>query len=130
MEALIGFWGKRTIGTFLLCRRNVCVKTGGRNRVCAHGLRLVWYPSFLLLYAGGIAAVASNRYDNLYELMQLSIHDPVSFERNRIIVAIGAASGDLDDVFKALPNYAQKRHPRSEYMYAFFEPVCEGLFSL
>ena len=130
MEALIGFWGKEDHRNILtLPPKRLCEDSRLQSGMPAW-LALRWYPTLLLFYAAGIAAVAANKSDNLYELMLPSVEDPECFERKPLVVAIGSATRALHDVFKALPDYAQKRHPRSEYLYVFFQPVFDDLFLL
>jgi hypothetical protein len=82
-----------------------------------------------MLYAGGIAAVAANRYDKFYELIVPVVNDPEG-RRNRLVLAVGSVADVLQDVFKALPTQMQKRYPRSEHLYVFFQSLFDELLFL
>lgn len=130
IEALVGFWGRDDhLNTLVLPAKRLI--DGVRSQSGIQGwLALRWYPSVLLLYAGGIAAVAANRYDNLYQLMVPSVSDPEGGGRNRLVFAIGSVDGVMQDVFKELPDHSQKRYPRSEYLYVLFQSFFNELLFL
>ena len=76
--------------------------------------RLRTYPSLLLLYAGGIAAVSAGHYETLYDLF----NTPKVREYNR---SEDLVRGLLDaiqlDTFKLMPGLADKKVPRSERLF-------------
>jgi hypothetical protein len=130
IQALIGFWGTdhHRITSIFPAKRlggGVRLHSGMRG-----WLSLRWYPSILLLYAGGIASVAGNRYDNFYQLLLPPVDDPEVSGQSRLVVAIGSATGVLHDVFKDLPDHAQRRYPRSDYLHVFFQSFFDELLFL
>lgn len=93
-------------------------------------LALQWYPALVLLYAGGIGAVAGDNYRNLARL--LLSRAPVSSSRGEaqtLIKAVVSGSTDVSDAFKALPGHERDYVPRSECMFQLLrEPLETSLF--
>jgi len=131
IQALLAFWGSEAHReTLTLAVKRI----GGRLKPEAGSTRWLamrWYPVLLLLYAGGVAAVAAGRYDNLRVLMQAIVSDP---ERSRgevtLIRGISDAMSDIVDPFKALPGQERHYTPRSEYLFKLLQPTLDDLLFL
>jgi hypothetical protein len=90
-------------------------------------LELQWYPSLLLMYATGIAALASNRFDILRQsFLAQVISDKISRDRfPSVILPVMGAATELHDAFKLLPGYERNYTPRSEYLFKMLQPALE-----
>lgn len=129
---LIGYWGEPyqratlTLGVKRLSGRLE------RKSGTTGWLTLRWYPVTLLLYAGGIAAVAGKKYGNLYDLLYAPV--PTQFSHlNKTPLVMGAVTGEmgeLNEVFKILPGHERNRVPRSEYLYKLLQPAIDDLLFL
>src|SRR5207249_7706879 len=76
LQILVGYWGgTANTNTLSLAPRRLAgdLKSEGGLLVWS-GLR--WYPVVLLLYASGIAALASRRYESLTRLLHGLVTDP------------------------------------------------------
>lgn len=91
-------------------------------------LGLRWYPITLLMYAGGIAAINGDAYDNLATVLTTKVAGRHSGQTSRPII-VPAAEGMLDvnrtDMFKALPGYENRYVPRSEYLFKVMQPIVD-----
>lgn len=86
---------------------------------------LRWYPTILLLYASGISAIASNRYENIAAIFGTRVSSPrASSEYTELSPAIGSAIVDLErsSAFKQLPGHERYYAPRSEYLLKLLQP--------
>lgn len=129
IQALLAYWGtEANQETLTLPIKQIC----GRLRPASGktvwiGLR--WYPALLLLYVGGIAAVASGKYENLRALLQANIPNPErSHEGMTVIRRISNGFEDIDDVFKKIPGHERHYTPRSEYLFKLLQPTMNDLF--
>jgi Mrp family chromosome partitioning ATPase len=125
IEAVLAFWGNRD-------HQNTLVL--GPKRVVAHvrpesgltiWLAMRWYPAMLVTYAGGIAAVAGTKYENLFSLFSVTV--PGDPDERDLVRALGRACGELHRPFEALPDYSKRYTPRSDYLYALLEPVLDSV---
>jgi hypothetical protein len=92
---------------------------------------LRWYPVLLLLYAGGIAAVAAGRYAHLRQLLGVSIHHPAQLgARTTLIGGVHAGLREIDSAFKVLPGLENHFTPRSDYLFALLRQPLDDLFLL
>jgi hypothetical protein len=79
------------------------------------------------MYAGGISALAANRY----EMLRACLLTPVRWERSRreapapIVVPIVSEVTSIFSAFKALPEMKDKYVPRSEHQIQALQPVIE-----
>lgn len=94
------------------------------------GLR--WYPIHLLLYSGGIAALAAENYENLATILKTKIvkdHGGASVEI--ILESVDGISDVLNsNIFKKLPGHERNYVPLSEYMLKVLQPPFEDLLFL
>ena len=72
VQALLAYWGGSSHAqTLALPLKRICDELRPEGGLVVW-IALRWYPVLLLLYAGGIAAVAGARYENL----RLLLHTP------------------------------------------------------
>jgi len=92
-----------------------------------------WYPIMLIMYAGGIAALAANDYDNLSTILATEVGTRISGEVTEPII-IPTVEGMLDvdrqDLFKTLPGHEKNYVPRSEYLFKVLQPILEDVLFL
>ena len=90
-------------------------------------LRLHWYPVGCTMYAGGISAIAANRFDTLRACMLTEVRDP-QFRGGAlrpIILPVGYALAELQNDFKRLPELDRRYAARSDYMQTALQSVVE-----
>lgn len=103
--------------------------TGGKVNLL--GLR--YYPTLLLLYSGGIAAIDSEKYSNLLTLFTANVGSRHSGEKGEIaIITVVERFLDLErtNIFKSLPGYERNYVPRSEYVFKVIQPMLDDLLFL
>jgi hypothetical protein len=86
---------------------------------------LRWYPTILLCYASGIAALANSQYDNLAAVFATPIASPRSSSAYaQLAPAIGDEILELErcNAFKQLPGHERYHVPRSEYLFKLLQP--------
>jgi uncharacterized caspase-like protein len=130
-EILLGYWGSEA-------HRELCslpLKRFAGRLTAQSGLsvwiELRWYPIMVMLYAGGIAAVAAGKYENLRSLFQAKVQDP---ERSRkqanILYATFSQMNRVLEAFKSLPGHDSNYTPRSEYLFKLLQPPLDDLLFL
>lgn len=113
-QTLVGFWGlpdHRMSLTYAMRHLGFEGSKGSRaERV------LSWYPVVLLLYTGGVSAIAANNYENLKEALHVTIpgHDG---RRRKLVRAYGEWSKHAYDLFKLLPGRERNHVPMSEHLF-------------
>jgi hypothetical protein len=125
VQALIGYWAE-PYQQFAL--KLATTRLAERLNVSAGlvvWINLRWYPVLLLLYSGGIAAVASGKYDNLRELMTNPVYDATHNEDASLIRVVVKEMNRLTEIFKLLPGHENQYTPRSEYLLKFLQPLLE-----
>lgn len=128
---LISYWGTNVhLDTLVLPLTKLC----GNLRVAAGvkgWIALRWYPCVLMLYSGGLSAVASEKYENLASLLQTTVTDPEhTHQRIQLVRAIFDGVDDVRDGFKILPNHERNYVPMSEYLYKLLQPRLDDLLFL
>ena len=96
-------------------------------------LGLRWYPAMLLMYAGGMAALAADDYKNLATVMTTPVGTKHSDDKTQPVVArITEALLDVERAngFKSLPGHEQQYVPRSEYLFKILQPMLEDILFL
>jgi hypothetical protein len=128
VEALLGRWaGNATRPLVSLAPRRLADRLDAVSGVTVWiGLR--WYPILLLLYSGGISAVAAGGYDNLRELFNTRISSP-NGEDEPLLQAVVSGLSDAE-VFKRLPGHERQYTPRSEYLHKLLQPMLDDLLFL
>jgi Caspase domain len=131
IQALLSYWGNEahrdtlTLGTRRLCSR---AKPEGGLTIW---IALRWYPALLLLYAGGIGAIAANKYENLRSLMHAVVSDPQRSSAEVILIrAVSNMRSDLGDAFKNLPGHERNYTPLSDYLFKLLQPALDDLLFL
>jgi len=109
------FWGER-VHSDIWCKGIERLanrpRPSSRNNTM-QGLRS--YPALVLFYGGGIAAVAKDRYDILYDLFtQPRVRDG----HNSTSIIEGLFENLRPDVFKVMPGLGRKKLPLSEHLFA------------
>ncbi len=114
---------KKTISR--IAERNI--SQGGLSSL----IHLRWYPICLLLYTGGIASIASGKYNNLCSLLMAEGPDPEYRKKTKpVILTVSNAMDDLNDKFKKLSGHEKNYVPRSEYMFKILQPDLEDIIFL
>lgn len=96
-------------------------------------LALRYYPTWLLLYSGGIAALASGRYDNLFAILNTAVGSKYSGGKDEEIIRIVVHEMlelERTNIFKTLPGYERNYIPKSEYVFKALQPVIDDLLFL
>lgn len=94
-------------------------------------INLRWYPIMLLIYSGGIAAIAASRHENLVPLLKTKIGSSHTREVSKpVMLSLGSALAGLHEVFKWLPQHERLYTPRSEYLFKLLQPRLEDLLFL
>jgi hypothetical protein len=92
---------------------------------------LRWYPVFLLLYGGGLGAIAGNSYKNFFDLLHTPVPNPFGHPgADVLLTAITQPMTDISDRFKWLPEHERHHVPRSEYMYKLLQPLADDTLFL
>jgi uncharacterized caspase-like protein len=86
---------------------------------------LDWYPVLCAIYAGGISAMAANRFDTLKACFLTEIKDVHSGTGQPVIVPAVLTIASSYDSFKALPDMERRYTPRSDHMLSAMQPLLE-----
>jgi hypothetical protein len=96
-------------------------------------LGLRWYPLLLLMYSGGVAALAADNFQTLAVLLNTKVGSRgTGRESPELIVSVveGMLEVDRAEMFKRLPGYERNYVPRSEYLFKALQPELEDLLFL
>ncbi len=88
-------------------------------------ISLRWYPTILLSYSSGIAALANAQYENLCAIFNAQVRSAwLSSEYSTLAPAIGDEILELErtNAFKQLPGHEKFYVPRSEYLFKLLQP--------
>jgi len=127
-QVLIARWGTTSTRDSLTLAPKRLADGAGEGGGNTGFLALQWYPSLVLSYAGGIAAVASGSYGSLLALM----HARVVTSRGEARL-VEAATRGIDDVrphFKVLSGNERHYVPLSEYLYEKLKPILDEALCL
>ncbi len=117
-QALLSYWGTQSnVHTLTLPFRIVlgCLSSASVHQRWSD---LCWYPAIMLLYSGGVAAVAANSYENLSAFM-LGI-DQHSAEQGHSVTLMYRAISEMSKVseaIKRIPGKERYRVPLSEHLF-------------
>ncbi|MCD6374289.1 MAG: caspase family protein [Caldisericaceae bacterium] len=130
---LLSHWGDEEHIPVLrkIIARIVDNKTTSGGKVVWLALR--YYPCLLLLYSGGIAAIAAGKYDNLHTIMYTMVGSKYSGEKNEEIIKVvvrEALELERTNIFKSLPGYERYYVPKSEYLFKALQSVIDDLLFL
>ena len=96
-------------------------------------LGLRWYTINVLLYTGGIAALASSSYDNLHKMLTTKIQKPGNTNET-IPLILPMVEGRLEvsrtEAWKLVPGHERNYVPESEYAFKETQQIVEDLFFL
>ncbi len=131
IQALLAYWGTEANKTTLAMPVSQISGSIKPAEGITTWLGLRWYPVLLLMYAGGIAAVAAGKYDNLRAILQSDIPDSEPFPNGLTLIhRISKALNDIGTAFGRLPGHDSQHTPRSEYLFEVFRLIMDNLFSL
>lgn len=130
-QVLISFWGnslhRQSVALPLMMISDYWLEKSGRSI----WLALPWYNNLLLLYYTGIAAIASNRYNNLIAVTDKIINDPIRpSNKTTMLQAIIRVCGDYEKQFQLISGDANHYVPRSEYLFKRLQSKFEELLYL
>jgi hypothetical protein len=93
-----------------------------------------YYPALLLLYSGGIGAVAGQQYENLRDLMlsPVRLYNESADVRPILIRPVTEQMLELEriEAFKQLPGLERRYAPKSDYLYDLLRPLLDDLLLL
>lgn len=136
LESLIiplSYWGSRNYSFIIQKAVSRLTDHIGRSDGTAVWLELRWYPLLLLLYYGGISAIAVDNYQNLSPLLLAEVNSAYETDKfEPIILEVGRAVRKLISykVFKKLPQYKRYFAPMSEYLFKILQPSLEDILFL
>jgi hypothetical protein len=91
-------------------------------------LRLQRYPALLLLYAGGVAALAAERYDTLAALLTQPITEELDvYERRPAVLTLYPGAVLKQDLGRLLPSLEQHHTPTSDRLFEVVRPPLREL---
>ena len=96
-------------------------------------LRLYWYPTLVLMYGVGIAALAGRNYQSLRSALLTPVYTKIPLlnqNKSPVVLPTITELTDITDNFKKLPGLEQRYFPRSDHLYAILQPVMEDQFFL
>ncbi|MDI1451762.1 caspase family protein [Polyangium sp. 6x1] len=97
-------------------------------------LGLRWYPMMLLMYVGGIAALAAHNYFTFSRLLTTPLNVGIGngSSPTEAIVATVDGMSDIrsDKAFGLLPGHERQYVPQSEYIFKAIQPRLEDLLFL
>ncbi len=94
-------------------------------------LALRWYPSFLLLYYGGISAVAAEKYDNLREMLKTRVSDHEQIRgTDSFDHTVCTSIAEVFEQFKYISGNERHHAPHSEYLFKTVQPLLDDLLFL
>lgn len=96
-------------------------------------LTLRYYPSILLLYSGGISAIAAQKFISLADLLLSPVQDVTIIhgdDKGIIPVVISMRDMARMNIFQRIPGHEKHYCPRSEYLYKSLQPYIDDLLLL
>jgi hypothetical protein len=90
-----------------------------------------WYPVFLLMYAGGIGAIAGANYRAIYDLLHTQVPNPYGRTNgDNLLFSTVSAMNAIYDGFKLFPGHEQQHAPRSDYLFKLLQPLADDILFL
>ncbi|MGG3470780.1 caspase family protein [Neobacillus pocheonensis] len=93
-------------------------------------LRLRWYPILLVMYSGGISALANENYEFLARILTTKIRDERREDNKEVVLRSISELTPINDAFKMIPEHERHFVPRSEYLYKILQPDLDELLFL
>jgi hypothetical protein len=133
MAALLAYWAKPDYLSVL--RKMIARMAEGDGSARGLGVwrKLRWYPTILLIYTGGIGAIAGENYTALFSLLLAPVFPMNETEEpEESVLRVTKMLSDLDgsNVFKSLSGYERNYVPRSEYLFKLIQPDLNDLLFL
>jgi len=133
INILLSHWGTDEHRTVL---RKIIARVADAKAI--DGGLVVWralryYPLWVLLYSGGIAAISSGNYENLFTIFTTTIGPNYSGGKEKEIIKIvvkEALELERSGIFKLLPGYERFYVPKSEYLFKTLQSVMDDLLFL
>lgn len=90
-----------------------------------------WYPIYLLMYVITIAAIESERYDVVSEMLTMTVTDE-RYNNRTVVEATVRYMQELDqmNIFQAMLDGKNYHAPRSEYMFKTVQPILDDILFL
>ncbi|MBM3157558.1 MAG: caspase family protein [Chloroflexi bacterium] len=110
----------------------VIERDGSRSGMVAW-LNLRYYPSILLMYSGGIGAIAAANYASLAAVLTTKVGSAFTSDNSQeAVLEVGHAMLELEraNVFRLLPDHTKHFVPRSEYLFKRLQPQLDDLLFL
>jgi len=130
---ILGHWGLPEHNSIISkITSRITEQDGNRNGLVAW-LSLRYYPSALLLYSGGIGAIASGNYENLATILTTKVGSSYTNDHSQAaVLEVGYAFSELEQtkIFKLLPDHKKHYVPRSEYLFKLLQPKLDDLLFL
>ncbi|MCF2719285.1 caspase family protein [Paenibacillus sp. UKAQ_18] len=125
--ASIAYWGegKKEVIVKKIITRLAEFNEIGSGKVAWLNLR--WYPLILMVYTAGISAIATENYEMLATVLTTKVKNERRSKTQEIIKAF-PPNRELENLFKAIPDYDRKYVPKSEYLFKEIQPVIDDLF--
>ena len=136
LESLIiplSYWGSRNYSSIIKKAISRLADHIGCSDGMSVWLELRWYPLLLLLYCGGISAIAADSYQNLSSLLLAETNSTCETDKfEPTILQVGRAVLELIryKVFKKLPQHQRHYAPVSEYLFKILQPSLEDILFL
>lgn len=127
-KALIGRWGSPsstaslTLGISRLCEEVEVESGSGQWR------ELRWYPLLQLLYAGGVAALAAERYDALFAMLQAPVR--LNHESKTFVLAATENFRRDRETFGMLEGREENTLPFNEHVFDHLRQIVGDLLFL
>ena len=89
---------------------------------------LNWYPVLLLMYATGISALATRRFNVLHTALYTEIWLPRPLQHRDhapLVLPVGWEMTDIVELFKMLPGMERRYYARSDHVHKRLQPILE-----
>ncbi|TWE08741.1 putative caspase-like protein [Neobacillus bataviensis] len=93
-------------------------------------LSLRWYPILLVMYSGGISALANENYEFLARILITKIREEQRESNKEIVIRAISEITNINEAFKMIPEHERHFVPRSEYLYKILQPDLDELLFL
>lgn len=96
-------------------------------------LYLRWYPALVMIYSGGISAIAADNYEMLNKIFTTKVISEQSNNKSsQFIESVVKATLELDrmNIFKLIPGHDKYFAPRSEYLFKLLQPILDDILFL
>lgn len=131
MIAVLCYWGNEKHKPLIQKTISRLAEANTSQSGLTNLIRLRWYPLCMLLYTGGLASIASEKYVNLSSLLLADGPDPEYRRKTKpVVLTVCDAMLYLRDAFKKIPGHERHLVPRSEYMFKRLQPDLEDTLFL